>query len=215
MMTREVPERIHNLNPQMRLIFVFRDPVERAYSAYCMMLKAGRVSENVDAVLAPGTRFIEEGCYFEHLNRLLKVFEHNQVECLLYDDLQSDPAGFVQDVYSHIGVDSSFQPNIINKKYHARDTRPRSQSLYSGLVQISKWLSKQSRAADKVIEFLRVNGGANLFHRMNRGPDFPKLTPEKKKHLAEYYRDDVKQLSHWMSRDVEKIWLRPYLEPDQ
>lgn len=40
-MIEEAPKRIHDWNPEAKLIFVFRDPVERAYSHYCMLLRGG------------------------------------------------------------------------------------------------------------------------------------------------------------------------------
>lgn len=71
----EVPERMCYYNARIKFVFVFRDPVARAYSSYCMLLKAGNVSENVNEVLEPGARVVNGSRYFEHLSRFLKVFE--------------------------------------------------------------------------------------------------------------------------------------------
>ncbi len=144
-----------------------------------MMLKAGEAGENVDKVIAPGTRFVEEGLYFEHLDRFLQVFEEKQIKCLLYDDLQASPREFMQEVYSHIGVDPSFEPELIEKSYHTRKTRPRFQNIYNILVKCSKWVSGLGRGAAKVVQFVRAKGWVDLFHRLNRGADFPELSPKK------------------------------------
>ena len=41
MVNGEAPKRINDWNPGTKRIFIFRDPVERVYSHYCMLLGQG------------------------------------------------------------------------------------------------------------------------------------------------------------------------------
>lgn len=48
LITPGVPQRIYDYNPDMRLLFFLRNPIDRAYSHYCMDLRSARVSEDID-----------------------------------------------------------------------------------------------------------------------------------------------------------------------
>lgn len=214
MVDPKVPERIYDINPHVKLIFVFRNPVARAYSYYCMLLRANKVSENVDEALMPGTRLVRGGRYYEHLRHFRRVFEDEQIKCLVYDDLQEDPKGFIREVYTYIGVDPLFEAELINRKYHARKPRPRFQNIYNRLVDLSKWIARQSSSAAKALQLIRSSRWPDVFHRLNQGPDFPEMTGETKNRLAKHYLKDTERLSNWMGRDLTEEWLSPYLNRD-
>lgn len=100
-------ERIAAYNPDMRLILIFRDPIERAWShwkmeyargaesqpfGWCIREGRGRVAS--DAV-APGFHrvysYVERGFYGAQVERLLTIFPREQVLFLRSADLRNDP----------------------------------------------------------------------------------------------------------------------------
>ena len=99
-------ERMRDYNPDMRLIIVFRDPVERAWSQWRMeqsrterepfawAIREGRA--RVDDPAAPGAHrihsYVERGFYGEQLRRLLAIFPRQQVLLLRSEDLRANPA---------------------------------------------------------------------------------------------------------------------------
>ena len=211
MITAEVPERICEWKPDVNLMFVLRNPIYRAYSHYCMELRAARASEDVDSVIVPGTRFVDEGLYYNHISRFLKFFRPKQIKVLLYDDLQKAPNCFLEEVYTFLGVAPRFRPSMLCKSYHVQKPRPRFQKPLNTLVRTAQWFSGRSELADRTIEYLRKRGYPDLFHRLNRGPAYPILSAAKKRSLAEYYREDVEALSQLLSRDLTH-WVRKYLD---
>ena len=81
----EALERIKVYNPDMRLIFLFRDPIERAYSSWCHNKRAGRrepltFAEAIRSGRARVTSgrgafsYVEKRFYARHLSRALKLF---------------------------------------------------------------------------------------------------------------------------------------------
>jgi len=95
--------RIYAYNPSAKLIFLFRDPVDRAWSQWCM--EYGRGEETLsfaDAIrtgrsriinmppLAPDRRiysYVERGLYAEQVRRVLELFPREQVLFLRSQDL--------------------------------------------------------------------------------------------------------------------------------
>ncbi|MGU3540829.1 sulfotransferase domain-containing protein [Methylobacterium sp. A54F] len=111
--------RIRAYNPAMRLVFLFRDPAERAYSHWRMergrgydampfgeAIRAGRA--RVDDPAAPGHHrvfsYVERGFYAAQLDRVHALFPREQVLALTSDALSKDPDGTLARVCRHIGV---------------------------------------------------------------------------------------------------------------
>ena len=93
----EVPERIHKHNPDIKLIFILRNPVERAISSYLHYIRHGqiplihpndgllRLAE--DAHKYPKYRDIFQfGLYYKYLSLYLKHFDKSQILILEYED---------------------------------------------------------------------------------------------------------------------------------
>jgi hypothetical protein len=94
----EVPERIAHHYPDVRLLFVLRDPVERAVSAYLHYLRWGQVpflppDEGLrrvldDATASPKyTDVVEFGRYHTYLRRYLDHFDRSQLLVLEYEQV--------------------------------------------------------------------------------------------------------------------------------
>lgn len=101
-------ERIAAYNRDMRLILIFRDPIERAWShwkmeyargaetqpfAWCIREGRRRVAQNT---ATPGFHrefsYVERGFYGRQVQRLLSLFPREQLLFLRSDDLRADPA---------------------------------------------------------------------------------------------------------------------------
>lgn len=99
-------ERIAAYNPAMRLILLFRDPVERAWShwkmertrtetepfSWCIREGRARVAGAADGSGAHRVHsYVERGFYGAQLRRLLSIFPREQVLLLGSDSLRRDP----------------------------------------------------------------------------------------------------------------------------
>jgi len=113
-------ERIAAYNPAMKLILLFRDPVERAWSHWRMESGRGAeaypfawcIREGRDRVAAdpvtPGFHreysYVERGFYGAQLERLLQHFPRSQTLLLASEDLASDPGAVLARVTDFLGV---------------------------------------------------------------------------------------------------------------
>jgi hypothetical protein len=205
----DCPERIHQWAPDAKLLFVLRDPVARAFSHYCMHLRAEQVSSDIQDVLKPGHMLVEEGKYYANIQRFVRLFGEDQIHVMFHDDLSKDDTGFLVEVLRYIGVDDSVRPSLLGKKLHVRRTRPRSVKLFLFASRTFTWFSGLGGWARRIMQFARTSGMVNLFHRLNRGESYPPFTASHKRELAEYYRDDIEKLSNWTGRDLSH-WVQKY-----
>jgi hypothetical protein len=112
-------ERIAAYNSAMKLILLFRDPVERAWSHWRMEFARGWEREpfawciregrrRVDTPEAPGFHrvfsYVERGFYGAQLERLFAIFPRQQVLLLRSEDLDQRPDETLARICGHLGV---------------------------------------------------------------------------------------------------------------
>lgn len=119
----QAAERIRRYNPEMKLIAVLRNPVERAYSSFCFLAEnAAEPLADFEAALAAEEARIRErwehlwhyksmGYYYQQLKRYYERFDRSQVRVYLYEEFNRDNLRVLQDIFRFLEVDSGFVPN--------------------------------------------------------------------------------------------------------
>lgn len=112
--------RLKAYRPNVRLIFLFRDPLARAWSHWAMATKRGRETLDFDAaILAENERirgyqpgdigykayaYVDRAFYGRQLARALDVFPREQILCLTTEMLLEDPECILERVCAHVGI---------------------------------------------------------------------------------------------------------------
>ncbi len=198
----DAPSRIHDWNEDVHLIFSLRRPVERAYAVYCMLLQNPHrdVGEDVASELTPESPAVQDGRYAEHLARYRSRFPEEQLHVFLLDDLKDNARRFLRDLYETVGVDSSFEPSLLDRKYGHR--KKRGGRLWSQIQEWSMRLARTSDAVSRFIQWARREGYTDWIHRVRPGKEYPPLPESVRERLNEYYRDDVNRLRSYLGRDL-------------
>lgn len=113
-------ERIQRYNPAMKLIFLFRDPAQRAWSQWKMEYARGFETEPFGWCIREGRRrvasdpdtpgfhrvfsYVERGFYGRQLARVFDLFAREQVLCLASNDLRRAPDETLRRVCHFLGV---------------------------------------------------------------------------------------------------------------
>jgi hypothetical protein len=194
----EAPERLCRLLGGARLLVQLRNPVERAYSDYCMHYRRGDVGRDLERCLDPARtpvpRLLEDGFYHRHLSNFLRVFPREQIKILLYDDIRSDPRPVFEDVCAYLGLDVP-AVRAVERRVKDKETPvvpPRARRLLAplkGIVGPYRQTSAFIAARSLIARSLR----------------YPPLTPELRQRLASYYAADVARLAGLLGRDLS-IW---------
>lgn len=112
--TVPVPQRIADLNPEARLIYILRDPVARAVSAYKHRLRhadAPREAISLSAVLDADPMIELASRYADQIDRYLEVFDIDRFLFIDFKDLTSNPAAVAARAAVHLGIDAPPPPS--------------------------------------------------------------------------------------------------------
>jgi hypothetical protein len=133
--------RVAELIPEADLLFLLRDPVERAYSDYLFNVQQGWVPPDVsfhelirneaDVKGYSGEAIINRGLYIEHLRRFDYHFDRSQMQILLSKDLRNETNRVVQSVYDFIGVEKDY--SLETPERHNPTTYVKHRNVYRAL----------------------------------------------------------------------------------
>ncbi len=100
--------RIRSMNPELRLVYVMRDPVDRAWSAVHNAAKKGDPSTaTIETAIArarePGSA--ARSAYADAIERLEAVFDASRIHYCFFEDLRDRPAALTSELLRFLGVD--------------------------------------------------------------------------------------------------------------
>ena len=100
-----VAERIHETIPKAKLIFMLRNPVQRAYSEYWMLVLNGEENQPFSkAVWNKNRDYLERGFYAKQIKKYLKYFDKNNIMILISEDFRKNRDERMKDVFKFLGV---------------------------------------------------------------------------------------------------------------
>ncbi|WP_426170210.1 sulfotransferase [Sandarakinorhabdus sp. DWP1-3-1] len=195
----EAPARIAAMLPDVKLVVQLRNPIERAYSDYCMFYRRGMVDKPPESYLrhdATLPRFLEDGLYHRHLARWLEVFPRDRIALILHEDIRAQPETVIAMVSRHLGI----APRIAEQEVVARVNDSQAPILPLALRTLL------APVKDRVAP-LRDRAWFRAAHAaIARPPRYPPLTADLRRRLRDFYHDDVLRLGALLGRDVSP-WL--------
>lgn len=122
-----VPERIASVIPDVRLVYLVRDPIERIRSHYLHNVAHGRESRSLAVAVREDPIYVLTSRYATQLARFEQVFPRERLLVLTSDALRAEPAATLGRVLRHIGVDgdpASLVPGTSHATAAKRSPRP-------------------------------------------------------------------------------------------
>ena len=107
-----VAERIAKIVPEMKLIYLMRNPIDRVLSHYLHDFAKGREQQPVDIAVRRDDRYLAPSRYAAQVERYFLVFPSSQLLLLDTDDLLARRAETVGRVLEFIGVSSKVQLHL-------------------------------------------------------------------------------------------------------
>lgn len=190
--TNDIPRLIHRHLPDVKLIVSLRNPIQRAYSRYwnSKALYAHNRRLTFEEKLQDRPEFVAEGMYWDHLNRYLAVFPRDQILILFFDDLVSDPRGFLQRVYTFLNVDPKVQTGWESVRVNQATGR-------GNLARSRFFVFNLAR----VLTRMRMHGLAQRFRDWN-SLDQPAMAVDTWRSLRKIYFEQNRKLEEFTGRDL-------------
>lgn len=202
----QTAEKISELIPNVKIIMILRNPIERAYSSYLHMRRENaeiksfiqalreekkRIQDNAGLPW----RYVDMGKYNEQISRYKSYFKSENIKIVLYDDLKNNPQQFIKDIYRFLSIDSEFKPDMRRKDNVSGI--PKNYFLYNLISKINYKINSLSG-----------------FDNLKRKFDFlekkllskPSMNFEEKAFLNDALKKDIRALSLNLKRDLNS-WL--------
>lgn len=101
----EAADRIAQALPQVKLIYVMRNPIDRAYSYYTQVNRYRPIQETFEDYICRTTEALDTSHYMLQIRQYLQFFPRESTLFLLLEDLTKQPDLTVRQVCRFIGVD--------------------------------------------------------------------------------------------------------------
>jgi len=177
-----------------------------------MRVRQGREKRDIaDAFANPEQEFDAlAGEYHKLLGPYYERFDPDHIHITLFDDMKSDPAGVIRSLYGFLGVNENFPAR--SGEVHKRGGLPKSPAAKFLLDTVRRLARSNSTA------FIRKFIPKEVKVKLQRSVEektlfYPKVDPDIRRMLINYFRDDIsslakltgRDLSHWLeSRDGRK-----------
>jgi hypothetical protein len=199
----EAPKLIHQMSPQAHIIISLRDPVERAFSHYLMMVSQGHTvlsfQEELQKSLRPDAYYgkwylpLDFGLYHESIQRYLNLFGARNVTILIFEELISNAKAQLGTVLNSLGIHYTFK-NFQGETHNPFITpRGRMAQYISGNTTIRRF-------ADMTVsrKYRRIFREKLLVKQVSK----PKIQQEVKEFLVSFYANDVQHLQQALGRKL-------------
>jgi hypothetical protein len=198
---RNVPERIHELVPDVKLIYVVRDPIERLLSHWVQRAGDGdRVAFDryMEEYEDPENRIVCPSRYWLQVERYANVFDRSQLLVLDQHDLKVRRRETLAEIFRFLEVDDSFDSPRFELEINRRD-----QKVAPGQFGAQVWnrvLKPAGRLAPEPIrEIVRRPVARLVYHQIKE----PVLTPAMRERLRAMLTPEVEALREFTGKTFE------------
>lgn len=200
----ETPSRIAALLPDVQLIYMLRNPVERTYSHYLYYRYNSAVeSEDFEEAIRANPIYLGASCYDQWVQRYLDSFPSKNLFVAIFEEYVVDPIATLQQVFRFLCVDDSFVPARATSKTNA-SFMPRSQNLHRLYRRFSLSGSRMKLEAllPEPARPLARNAVRAVLGTHN---NLPVLKAESRSYLEDYFRPSISRLEILLNRSLT-IW---------
>lgn len=187
-----VPALLKEHLPDIKLIAIIRNPIDRLYSRYWHS-KARYIANkdlSFEEKIAQKPLFIEEGFYYDHLLRYYQHYSKDKVLILLFEEIKSQPYEFLKKIYNFLEVDPGFISPLVEIQINSAKGK--------------KYLAKSMLLwnLQRVMTRLKAYKISSAIEKINKN-EYPEMKLETKKWLVnEIYKVKNQQLESLIGKDL-------------
>jgi hypothetical protein len=195
----DVPQRIAKLlSPEVKLIYLMRHPVDRAYSNYLM--ERHRLNESFEDRLAKSDFYVNLGTYIRQIEHYLRYFPRQSLHLILFDDMTTEPGRVLMEVQRFLGLEETdlVGDRPIRANERQRKERQRATARLRGVSGASWVIDRIPKSVrDRVYDVVSRSPAGR---RMEAGP--PPLRSDTRAKLLERFEEPNRELEEFLGRDL-------------
>lgn len=222
-----VPERIREtLGPDVKFIFMLRNPVDRAYSAYWMQrMDLSEEFDNIEDALKaePGRinksikffryySYAERGYYAKQIKKFMEYFPKENMYFVIFEEFIKDIEVHSKKIFEFLGIETnvSIDYDIWSNRQHSVKN--------PGLVKIFRFIKKGHK--ENVLKLFSEKNKRKMKHlvrkyiyRRNSGVVKYEKNRESCNRMMKIFIDDINELEKILDRDLS-LWKEKYSEDE-
>jgi len=198
-------KRIHDTVPDARLIYLVRDPLHRAFSAYLHAQRYGEDSRPFSACLSADSSYVRASCYAFQLQKYLEVFPRDQILLLRAEDLFRDPRSVLDRIDRFLGL-APQSPTPVPEAPRQTNATFAFNPVGRGLVQLlgKRGLKRLNAGAKRALP-----GGLRDVLKRSLTSAPPRMTPEEVDRLRTLLGPDIARFHELTGIDMTPPQTRP------
>ncbi len=212
------PSRIKEVLPNVKLIFMIRNPVDRTYSHYWHLVGSGRAVNQFEQELQYGpSSLFNRSLYKKQIERFLKYFPREQVKIVLFERFVEDTQKVIDEICSYIGVSNSVNLEGMQKQYNS-SSYPKWLKVYLALNYIllslreksiydNHWVGNRNKKDDKSLFKKAIKSIAfcirEIVPKTNKYPNMEKDTRLK---LESIYKRENSGIDKYVDVELCDYW---------
>ncbi|MEM6547588.1 MAG: sulfotransferase [Pseudomonadota bacterium] len=207
------PVRIKAMLPEVKLIFMLRDPVARAYSQYWHLVRTARIACTFEKAITAHPSIMLGSTYLPHLQRFQTLFPPEQIKVLLFEDFTANTQGSVDAVTDYLGAPRMAVSE--EKSWFNKTVYPTSLDAQLALNRIGRQivamryanhLGSRFGARARLARRLHYLWFAHANRLFLRSEKKPAMRGETRAFLTEHFSRRNQGLSRFLGRDLSKVW---------
>ena len=172
----EVPEKMHSVIPDAKLIYIVRDPLQRILSQYVHRVSHSGEERSLEEILSdPHNNYVSYSKYYMQIERYVEYYPRERILILDFDEFTKQTQMTLRRVFEFLEVDCDFESELYSVAFNrSKDKRK------------PNWLGARLRA---------VRGLSRVYNKLpwGLGPSIekPVIGDASKQQLISLLKDDV------------------------
>jgi hypothetical protein len=192
-----VAARVATVVPDVQLVYLVRDPVQRLRSMYLHELASGRETLPIERAVREKRLYVESSRYAAQLDEYLPYVPRERIHVMTNEALKRDRTGELRRLYRFLGVDDAFvPPNVAEERGHTTDKR----------VRKPAWRALQRQPLYQAVVDRLPQGVRAYGRKLATEPidvDASRLPPDLEAELRAEFAPDVARLREFLGDDFD------------
>lgn len=126
-----VPQKMHEIIPNAKLIYIIRDPIKRIISHYIHNYAIRDINETLEEALRQldDNHYVNCSCYGMQIDHFLQYYSSSQILIVTLEELASERVSALKKIFDFLEVDSSFSHEEFTNVIHQSESKKRSTKL--------------------------------------------------------------------------------------
>lgn len=201
----KAPKNIKKYLPNVKLVAILRNPIERLYSDWKHQVRMGweperdffkalkqwELRENQNWI--PYLNYLPKGLYYKNLSRYFQLFDNKQIKIVLYEDLKNDASKLMQELFDFLEIDQNV---VIDTSHCYMKSNPIPKNYF-----IEKIILKINKKMQKIDKLSSIRGKIIQLNKIDET-----LPVRYKNEIFRIYQEDILKLQKIIHRDLSS-WL--------